>query len=213
MDKVVISNAEVAGVGESPQGPKPLEPRLPPEIPWWAKTTLAIFVLALPLLCLIAIILRVSLRNQSPRAKHAMLAYLSTLLVISGLLTSLGILVMVSIAPPPAIGNTGLSELDERAQFPKLPSISVLSGADVSQELKPLVVVISPAARVWFGRQDTPSSSFGAGALLSVDSNGYLFVTARHVVGDLAGSGRLQHAFLAGLSGIWATADIVGVHK
>jgi S1-C subfamily serine protease len=213
MDKVVISNAEVAEVGEVPQGPKQLEPKLPPEIPWWAKATLAILVLVLPLLCLLAIILRVSLRNQSPRAKHAMVAYLSTLLVISGLFTSLGILVMVSVAPPPAIGNSGLSELDERAQFPKLPSISVLSGADVSQQLKPLVVVISPAAKFWFARQDAPSNSFGAGALLEVDSNGYLFVTARHVVGELAANGLSQHAFLAGLSGIWAKADIVAVHK
>jgi hypothetical protein len=213
MDKVVISNVEVAEVGEVPQGPKKLEPKLPPEIPWWGKATLSIFVLFLPLLCLVAIILRVALRNQPPRTKHAMLAYLSTLLVISGLLTSLAIMVMFSLAPPPAIGNSGLSELDERTQFPKLPSISVLSGADVSQELKPLVVVISPAAKIWFGRQDVPANSLGAGALLDVDSNGYLFVTARHVVGDLGVSGRLQHAFLAGLTGIWATADIVGVHK
>jgi len=213
MDKVVISNLEVAEVGEVLQGPRKLEPKLPPEIPWWGKATLSIFVLVLPLLCLIAIILRVSLRKQPPRTKHAMLAYLSTLLVISGLITSLGIMVMLSLAPPPAIGNSGLSELDERTQFPKLPSISVLSGADVSQELKPLVVVISPAAKVWFGRGDGPANSFGAGALLGVDASGYLFVTARHVVGGLGVCGRVQHAFLAGLTGIWATADIVGVHK
>jgi ubiquitin-protein ligase len=174
MDKVVISNVEVAEVGEVPQGPKKLEPKLPPEIPWWGKATLSIFVLVLPLLCLIAIILRVSLRNQPPRTKHAVLAYLSTLLVVSGLITSLAIMVMFSLAPPPAMDNSGLSELDERTQFPKLPSISVLSSADVSQELKPLVVVISPAAKIWFGRQDEPANSLGAGALLDVDSNGRL---------------------------------------
>jgi len=213
MDKVVISHAEVAEVSEAPQGPKQLEPKLPPEIPWWAKATLSIFVLVLPLLCLLSIVLRVSLRNQPPRTKHAMLAFLSTLLVISGLITSLGILVLVSLAPPPAIGNSGLSELDERTQFPRLPSLTVMSGAEVSQELKPLVVVISPAAKVWFGRQEGPANSFGAGALLGVDSSGYLFVTARHVVGELGMDGRAQHAFLAGLTGIWATAEIVGVHK
>jgi S1-C subfamily serine protease len=142
-----------------------------------------------------------------------MLAFLSTLLVISGLLTSMGVIVMASLAPPPAIGTSGLSELDERTQFPKLPSISDLTGADVSRELKPLVVVISPAAKVWFGRQDQPSNSFGAGSLLEADSNGYLFVTARHVVGELGGPGRFEHAFLAGLTGIWATADVVAVHK
>ena len=213
MDKVVISHVEVAEVGEVLQGQKRLEAKLPPEIPLWGKVALSIFVPALPLLCLIAIVLRVSLRNQPPRTKHAMLAYLSTLLVISGLLTSLGVMVMLSLAPPPAIGNSGLSELDERTQFPKLPSVSELSGAEVSRELKPLVAVISPAAKLWFGRQEGPANSFGAGALLAADSSGYLFVTARHVIGDIDGRGRFQHAFLAGLTGIWATADIVGVHR
>jgi ubiquitin-protein ligase len=35
-------------------------------------------------------------------------------------------------------------------------------------------VVISPAAKIWFGRQDEPANSLGAGALLDVDSNGRL---------------------------------------
>jgi S1-C subfamily serine protease len=213
MDKVVISNTEVAGVGEVLPGPKQSVPKLPPAIPWWARATLSILVFILPLLCVVAIILRISLRNQSPRTKHAMLAFLSTLLVISGLITSLAFVAAISLAPPPAIGNAGLSELDERTQYPKLPSFSALSGAEVSQELKPLVVVISPAAKAWFGRQDVPANSFGAGSLLGADAKGYLFVTAKHVVGDVGTQGRFHHVFLAGLSGIWATADVVGLHK
>lgn len=213
MDKVVISNTEVAQIGEVPQEPKNLVSKLPAPIPWWGKAVLAILVPVLPLLCVVAAILRISLRNQPPRTKHAMAAYLATLLMISGLATSAAFVVALSIVPPPVIGNGGLSELDERTEFPKLPSRLVLTGTEVSQELKPLVVVISPTAKFWFGRQEVPSNSFGAGALLEADSQGYLFVTARHVVGGLVKPGGLQHALLAGLSGVWATASIVGIHQ
>lgn len=213
MEKVIISKAEVAEASGNLPLPIGLAPTLPPAIPWWGKASLALFIPVLPLLCLLAVILRISLRNQSPRTKHAMAAYLSTVLIISGLITSAGVVAVLSIAPPPAIGNSGLSELDERSEFPKLPSLSSLGGMEVSQSLKPLVVVISPAAKLWFGKQETVSNSFGAGALLGADSNGYLFVTARHVVGGPSTPGRLEHALLAGLSGIWATADIVAIHQ
>lgn len=213
MDKVIVSKAEVAEVGAILSESRGLEPSLPPAIPAWGKASLAIFVVLLPVLCILAAILRISLRNQPPRTKHAMASYLSTLLIISGLITSAGVVAILSVAPPPAIGNSGLSELDERTEFPKLPSLSALNGMEVSRSMKPLVVVISPAVKFWFGRQEVPSSSFGAGALLGADSNGYLFVTARHVVSESGFPGRFQHALLAGLSGVWATADIAGIHQ
>ncbi len=213
MEKVVISKAEVAEVRAAVPDSQGLAPSLPPAVPWWNRVFLALFVPVLPVLCIVGVILRLALRNQPPRTKHAMASYLSTLLIISGLMTSAGVVTILSIAPPPEIGNSGLSELDERADFPKLPSASALNGVEVSQSLKPLVVVISPAARLWFGKQEMPSNSFGAGALLGVDSSGYLFVTARHVVRESGVPGRFEHALLAGLSGIWATADIIAVHQ
>lgn len=213
MDKVVISKKEIAEIVEAVQEPSGLAPKLPPAISWRSKAPLAILVLVLPLLCVVAAILRIAMRNQPLRTIHAWTAYLSTLLVISGLLTSAAFVVILSLAPPPALASAGLSELDERVRFPKLPSLPALNGAEVSEALKPLVVVVSPAARFWFARQESPSSSFGAGALLEADSDGYLFVTARHVVGESDQSGKIQRAFVAGLSGTWALADIVGLHR
>jgi S1-C subfamily serine protease len=214
MEKVVISSTDVAAIGELAPDPKSLAPKLPPAIPWWSRAALAVFVFVLPLLCLVAVILRISIRNQSPRTKHAVTAYLSTLLIISGLITSVGIVGALSIVPQPAIGNMGLSELDERTEFPRLPAARALSGAEVSRDLKPLVVVITPGAKLWFGAKTVvPSNSFGAGLLLHADLKGYLFVTARHVVAEPGAPSKFQHVLLAGLSGVWATADIIGIHQ
>ena len=211
MEKVVISQSEIAEVRDVAPSIPAVEPKLPPVIPGWAKALLATLVLALPLLCLVAAVLRIALRNQPPRTKQAWAAYSGTLLIISGLLTSAAVVIFMSLAPPPALGNSGLAELDERIEYPKLPATSGLNGAEVSKELKPLVVVVSPVAKMWFNSQSMPSNAFGAGALLLADTKGYLFVTARHVVGrETIGSG---HAVVASLSGAWATAEVVGIHK
>ena len=66
--------------------------------------------------------------------------------------------------------------------FPSLPAAAPMSAKDVSENLKPLVAVISPTRRSWFTHADMPSASFGAGMLLQANADGYLFVTARHVI-------------------------------
>ena len=209
MDKVVVSNSEIAQIGDIPdQTTTHLEAKLPRPIPTWARIVLSLLVVALPVLCLFAAIMRLALRNQPPRTKHAWTAFFATLLTISGFLTSAALVVVLSFAPAPFIGGSGLADLDERLLYPGLPTPNVLSGTEVSQELKPLVVVVSPTARLWFGKQDLPSNSFGAGALLETDSDGYLFVTAKHVVGDSA-----SRAMLSTMAGSWSPADVVGRHK
>jgi hypothetical protein len=57
-----------------------------------------------------------------------------------------------------------------------------MSARDVSEKLKPLVAMISPAQRSWLTHHEMPTASFGAGTLLQANAEGYLFVTARHVV-------------------------------
>ncbi|MGA7926601.1 MAG: hypothetical protein WCA20_11420 [Candidatus Sulfotelmatobacter sp.] len=57
-----------------------------------------------------------------------------------------------------------------------------MSAKDISEKLKPLVAVISPARRSWLTHEEMPTASFGAGTLLQTNAEGYLFVTARHVV-------------------------------
>src|SRR5216684_7434004 len=124
MDKIVISPNEITEIKETPDQPARIEPKLPPAIPWWARVSVGLLALVLPLLCLVTIILRVAFRGQTPRIRYAWTSFLSTLLIISGFLTSAGTGVFFSVGgsfQAPIAGN-GLSELDERTMFPALPA-------------------------------------------------------------------------------------------
>ena len=214
MEKIVISPAEVAETQSPADQPARLEPKLAPAVPRWAKWTLAPIVLLLPLLCLIAIVLRAAMRGLPPRMRHEWTSFLATLLIISGILTSVAAVLAFSFAPLPPIAGVGLSELDEEA-FPSLPTVAPMSARDVSEKLKPLVAVISPAQRSWLSHQEMPSSGFGAGTLLQANAEGYLFVTARHVVDgpgwNVAKAG--SRALIAMASGTWGMADVVARHR
>jgi S1-C subfamily serine protease len=213
MDKIVITPNEITEIKEVLDQPARIEPKLPPAIPWWARISVGILALCLPLLCLIAIILRVAFRGQAPRIRYAWTSFLSTLLIVSGFLTSAAVVVALSLGPVPAIVATGLSELDERTDFPTLPAAKDLSGSDASSELKPLVAVISPTAQPFFSKGEVLSNSFGAGMLLEADQQGYLFATARHVVGMGAWTLKDRHrAMLSLSSGVWAGAEVVARH-
>jgi hypothetical protein len=181
MEKIVISSAEVAKTQTLADQPALLEPKLPPAVPRWAKWTLAPLVLLLPLLCLVAIVLRVAMRGMPPRTRHEWTSLLATLLIVSGMVTSIATVLVFSFAPLPPVAGAGLSELDEQT-FPNLPTVAPMSAKDVSEKLKPLVAVISPARRSWLTHVEMPSASFGAGTLLQATAEGYLFVTARHVL-------------------------------
>jgi S1-C subfamily serine protease len=214
MEKIVIGAGEVAAVAPpSPDQPPRLEPKLPPPVPLWAKFALAPLVLLLPVLCLITLIVRVAMRGLPPRTRFAWLSYLSTLMIVSGMLTSVAAILSVAFVPLPAIVSRSLEELDAKTSFPELPSAAPLSAKQVSEELKPLVAVITPAHRTWFTHNETPSSGFGAGVLLEATSGGYLLVTARHVIDEspfLRGGTR---ALVAMASGTWAGADVIARHK
>jgi S1-C subfamily serine protease len=209
-DRVVVSSEEIEQIKPAPHAPPSSFDPLPSPVPWWARLSLSPLVLVLPVLCVVSVILRVAFRSQPPRVKYAWVSFLSTLLVVSGILTTVGTVLVASFAPIPALVNTGLPELDERSQFPTLPSSTDLSSADVSAQLKPLVIVVSPAVKLW-NRQEVASSSFGAGVLLRADKDGYLFATANHVVESGRGSSDAAgHALVATESGVWAKAEVVG---
>jgi S1-C subfamily serine protease len=213
LDKIVINPNELAEVQPEPGQAVRLEPKLPPAIAWWARLGPMALVPFLPLLCLVTIILRVALRGQPPRTRHAWMAYLSTLLVISGMLTSLAAVVVFSLGPLPAVVSSGLAELDERTEYPPLPVRNSLSGADAAKQLKSLVAVISPAAQSFFSKREILSSSFGAGMLLHANSAGYLFATARHVVASNDGSAaKKPRALISLASGVWSGADVIAKH-
>lgn len=215
MDKIVISPVEVAETMAPAEHPARLEPKLVAVVPRWAKASIALLVLVLPLLCLVAIILRVAMRNLPPRTQHGWMAFINTLLIISGLLTSVTTVAVLSFVPLPAVVATGSSDLDERGDFPLLPTTVPMSAKEVSQSLKPLVAVISPARRSWLTHQELPAASLGAGTLLQANDQGYLFLTARHVVDGPAftTAKASSGALVAMASGSWAAAEVVARHK
>jgi S1-C subfamily serine protease len=213
MDKIVISTKEISETAPPLENSNRLEPKLPPAIPIWLKLAMSPLVLALPLLCLIALILRIALRGLPPRTRFAWLGYLTTLLIISGMLTSVAGVLTFSFVPLPAIVNKGQSDLDWRSKYPKLPAPAPLDAKQVSEELKPMVSVISPARRMWFSRQEGPSGGFGAGVLLQAGPEGYLIMTARHVIEASMAGGSGNRALVATTSGLWAGADVIAWHK
>jgi S1-C subfamily serine protease len=215
MEKIVISPGEIAETKVAPEQPARIEPKLPPAVPWWAKLSLMPLILVLPLLCLVSIILRVAMRSLPPRTRHGWIACLSTLLIASGLLTSVSAVLVLSFVPLPSFVSAGLSDLDERSDFPNLAATAPLTAKDISEKFKPLVAVISPGQRSWLTHADMPSGSFGAGMLLQANAQGYLFVTARHV---LDGPGwkmakSTSRALVAMASGTWGAGEVVARHQ
>jgi S1-C subfamily serine protease len=214
MEKIVIGAAEVAEVAPSPPDqPKRLEPKLPPPIPIWVRAAMSPLILFLPVLCLVTLVLRFAMRGLPPRTRIAWLSFLSTLLIISGILTSAAAVLAVAFVPLPAMVSRNLVELDAKTSFPALPSASPLDARKVSEELKPLVAVISPARRTWTSKTELPSNSFGAGMLLYAGADGYLLMTARHVVDAAAFASSGGHALVAMASGTWASGEVIARHK
>ena len=89
MEKIVISSREIADTGTPREQPAHVEPKLAPVVPVWAKVAVSPLVLVLPLLCIVAVVLRVAMRGLPPRTRFAWTGLLATLLSISGVLTTL----------------------------------------------------------------------------------------------------------------------------
>jgi S1-C subfamily serine protease len=210
--KVIVSGYEVSQVPEAPVHNEPqTTAHLTPAIPWWARVGLSLVALCFPLLCVFTVILRIAFRAETPRIKYAWTSFLSTLLIVSGMLMLIAGTLAFCFAPIPVITGSGLADLDERASFPALPSTTALTSVEVSKELKPLVVVVSPAAARLWSQAEGPSNTFGAGELLHADKDGYLFVTARHVAQLPQGKfgPKAAHVLLSTQEGSWGTADII----
>lgn len=214
MEKVVISNAEVADAKPDAELPIRIEPMLASPIPWWARLALWPFITLLPLLCIFAIVLRVAIRGLPPRTRFAWTAFLATLLSTSGLITCAAFVLVISFAPAPSFISRNLVDLDERTSFVQLPTAAAMSAKEASENLKPLVAVISPERRSWFGGQDLPSGTIGAGSLLSANTAGYLLITARHVLdASYPTRDKTPRALLAMASGTWCSGEVVAQHK
>jgi S1-C subfamily serine protease len=214
VERIVISHDEIAQVARPASEPGGPTAKLRSPIPLWAKLSLSPLVLVLPVLCLVTILLRVAMRGLSPHSRHAWVGFFATLLAISGILTSIAGVLAFTLAPPtPSTVREGLSELDGRTQFPALPAENELTAEAVSEQLKPLVTVITPMHRNWFSHVEGPSNAFGAGIILQANEDGYLIATARHVVDGEFATANGRYALVASNSGTWATATVVARHQ
>ena len=213
-DKLVITSSEAEAV-EVPVSTEPQPIKLPRPIPIWAKLTMLPLILVLPLLCLLTIVVRMAMRAAAPRMRDAWNSYLNSLLVASGLLTTaLGVLLFFTFPAPPQAFSAGMSDLDERTGFPTLPSVKEMTGVQLAETLKPLVMVASPMAKRWFLGGDTLSGLTGAALLLHADKDGYLFATARHVADGMSwrsGTGSGKVLLSSGMGG-WSSAEVVARH-
>lgn len=210
-EKVVVNAEEIERTVSEPHGPS--FQRIVSPVPLWGRVALSLLVPVLPLLCVAAIVLKVALRSQPPRIRCAIASFLSILLAISGLVATAETVLVLSLTPIPAIVNNGLPSLDERTDFPVLSAETALNSTDISGKLKPLVIVVSPATRLW-NHQEIASQYFGAGMLLEANEDGYLFATANHVVsGFMAQTDRPPHVMVTTEAGIWSNANVVATAK
>jgi len=217
MDPIVITTQEVAKAQIPVQGAPEVRPKVPNPVPMWLRLLLSPLVLFLPVLCLVAVVLRASMRGQAPRVRQSWASYLLTLLIISGLFSTIFTVLAFSFswAPTPDAISSALTDLDERSSFPTLPSGRVMSGVELSSTLKPLVLMASPAAKRWFQQSYGTSGLLGAAMILHADSHGYLLATARHVADGEEWhkrSGQQKVMVSVGMDG-WASAQVVGRHK
>jgi len=208
-ETVVVSTEEVSQLQAIPYTrPGTFEKPKPP-IPAAAKVGMWLLVPFLPLLSMVALVLRIAFRHEPSNVRYAWASFVSTLLIVSGLLCTIASVLLFCFGSVPAIVNDGLPDLDERSHFATLASPTALSSSDASEQLKPLVIVVSPASHLW-NHQIVASPYLGAGVLLSADKNGYLFATANHVVRGEGNSGKMpKEAMVSTASGVWSSAQVI----
>ncbi len=213
MSKIVISSSEVESVSLPADALS--SPKLPKAIPLWLRLSLLPLVLFLPLLAIVALVMRFTLRASVPRKRDAWHAYLMALLIASSFVFTIAAVLAFSYVPsPPEAISAGMPELDERADFPLLPHATAMTGKEVGQDLRPLVMVASPAGNRWFGKGLAATNAIGAAVLLEANDDGYLFATAGHVAETLhKGAKPGQRVLLTTGTGGWTGADVIGWHQ
>ena len=206
VEHVIVSSEEITQIADASAPPHPLLVREHSTVPKWALLAFSPTVALLPLLCMLTLVSRIALRTRPIYVKYAWVCFTSTLLIISGALSSVAAVVFLSLPRMPAVLSTNIPDFDERQSYPRLPLWTNLDSAEVSIELKPLVIIVSPVSRMLGGRTSAPVE-FGAGVLLLANREGYLFATAKHIAGA---SGSIpRQVMVATASGLRASADVI----
>lgn len=219
MDKVIITSQEVSRVGDSFEGEGVLPAQLEPAIKRWVKGALLFLVVCLPAACLGALLSRFLTRRSTVRVRGAWNAYFLSLLTASGLLTS-GAVVVLAFIPVQDLGlssgTMGLSSLDSRESFPKLPSEKGLSPQELASALEDMVFVVSPGQPAVVRAKGFWTVSYGAGVLVAAEPGGYLIATARHVIDGKKWKTTTafeKHATVRSVEGDIASGSVVAHHK
>lgn len=181
MEKVTVTAEDVRSA-TLPVEPAGLPPRRP-AIPLHLKIATSPFVLALPALCLLTIAIRLAVKNQLPRIQLAWAQWLNSLLIASGLLTTLLFSMAYFVAPRPARQASPIPVLEYAGEFPRLPTAIGLSAQALSRETDSLVFVVSPELASWRSAETyEEADAVGSGVLLLATREGFLIASNRHVV-------------------------------
>jgi hypothetical protein len=162
----------------------------PVGLPLWAVVLTCFSALCLPVLCFTATGIRVAVRQRDWRIREAWNRLLCTLLIVSGLLTSLGFVLVLTlwITLAPVTGRTSVSigpgTLKHSDSFPQFPSASPLNAEQIAAQCKPLVYILAPEPNYTPTQDYLNMAPIGAATMLMADDNGYLFCTSRHVVDE-----------------------------
>jgi S1-C subfamily serine protease len=217
-ERVVITAREVAQAGAPIPFPTPAPTASP--VPWWGVLLASLMALCLPILCLFSIGIRVGVRQRDLRTRAAWDSLLCTLLIISGLLTSLAMAYSWALRPRQTSGpvqlRLGLRSLDGVESLPSLPTAHPMTTVEIAARTKPLVFIVTPDSAGPLGPDALETVSIGAGTLLFADDEGYLVGTNRHVVEDrglFALRRNADRVMVVSSQGNYADAQVVGRHR
>ncbi len=217
MEKIVVTSKDVNDIIMPPPGsaPDPVAHRPALSVPWRLATLP--LVLALPVLCLTALAVRFALRDGSPRRRLAWTAWFNSLLIASGLLTTLLFSMAYFLMPRPMRFVSSLPALEYTLEFPKLPAAEVMPARRVAERTTPLVFVLSPDTGNWrLSESYLETAAVGAGLLVHANESGFLLATNRHVVdgdGWLHAGGKAGTILVFSKAGDYARARVVARHK
>ena len=183
-ERLVISADEVAraSTGAPPMLPSSAVEANARQPSWRSRAALAPTVLALPLLCAAAVILRLANRRRPLVVKAAWNSYLTTLLVISGLLNSLLLAGLLSRGASPTWFSGRLQSLDMYDGYPAVEQDRILGASEIFGAFKPLLFIVAPVPK--FGllaNEYLQHASIGSAFLVATMSDGYVLATNRHV--------------------------------
>lgn len=219
MDKITVTAADLQQAPPPALPPPSAATPLPaPAITVGARLATLPLVLVLPLLCLVALILRLALRSRLPRIQLAWAHWMNSLLVASGLLTTILFSMAYFVGPRPAAHPAlPMPALEFAGAFPQLPAAGAWNAQQLARETSSLVFVVSPEFPILpLPGSYQEASAVGAGSLLEANGEGFLIVTNRHVVeagGWFAPRPSRDSVLLFRKDGARARGEVVAIHR